>query len=52
MSVGVCILATTDPFQPQVGTEGARRTPHPHVAPSGSDLTMWDQTDSLVAGWY
>ena len=34
-------MATTDWFQPQVVTCGARRTPLPHVAPTGSDSSIF-----------
>src|ERR1700690_40894 len=52
INVGVCILATTELFQPHVGTDGARRTPVPHVAPTGWDSTSFDQTASLATGSY
>src|SRR5579863_7918242 len=52
INVGACIFPTTEPFQPQVGTDGARRTPVPQVAPTGSASTILDQTASLTAGSY
>src|ERR1700680_822728 len=52
INVGACILATTELFQPHVGTEGARRTPALQLAPTGSDSTILDQTASLAAESY
>src|SRR5687767_5737581 len=50
ISVGVCILATTDWFQPHVVVCGARRTPRPHAAPTGSESSISDQTTFATAG--
>src|ERR1700730_14352504 len=52
ISIGSCVLATISAFQPQVVTKGARRTPGPHVAPTGSDFIISDHTLSLAAGSY
>src|SRR5271157_1451512 len=35
--VGICVFETTAVVQPQEVTCGARRTPLPHVAPTGSE---------------
>ncbi len=45
-------FAATAEVQPQVVTCGARRTPLPQVAPTGSDSIIDDQTASLTAGSY
>src|SRR5688500_20301503 len=50
ISVGVCILATTDWFQPHVVVCGARRTPRPHATPTGSESSISDQTTGGTAG--
>src|SRR5687768_1725221 len=52
INVGVCVLVTTAAFQPQVVVCGARRTPGPHVAPTGSDASIVDQTLSLTSFSY
>src|SRR5262249_29439401 len=52
MSVGVCIFPTVAAFQPHGAVCGARRTPGPHVAQTGSDASISDQTASLTAGSY
>src|SRR6202030_1276593 len=43
--VGICILATTAVVHPQLVTCGARRTPVPQVAPTGSEAIISDQTE-------
>src|SRR6266849_4818668 len=52
ISVGIFVLPATAEFQPQFVTCGARRTPLPHVAPTGSDSIIADHTESLAAGSY
>jgi len=47
INVGTSIFAATAEFHPHVVVEGARRTPDPHVAPTGSDSNIFDQTVSL-----
>src|SRR5262249_52451609 len=49
---GVCILETTAWLKPHVGTEGARRTPGPHFAPTGSEASISDHTAALAPGSY
>ena len=41
-------------FHPHVVVDGARRTPLPHVAPTGSDASMSAQTTSRTFGsnWF
>src|SRR4029453_11531219 len=50
ISVGVIVLATVAWFQPHVVVCGARRTPGPHVAPTGSDSSISPQTTSGTEG--
>src|SRR4051812_35008384 len=45
MSVGIVVLLTTSLVQPQLVVTGARRTPGPQVAPTGSDASMFLHTD-------
>src|SRR5579863_1723207 len=52
MRVGICILATTAVVHPQVVTCGARRTPVPQVAPTGSECIISDQTESRAPASY
>jgi len=52
ISVGICVFPTIAVVQPQFVTWGARRTPLPHVAPTGSDSSICDQTDSRASGSY
>ena len=41
-------------FQPQLVVDGARRTPVPHLAPTGSDASISFHTVSRTAGstWF
>src|SRR4051812_15993724 len=48
ISVGVWLLPTIDAFHPQLWVSGARRTPVPHVAPTGSDASICAQMTSLA----
>ena len=48
-SIGVLCRETSDRFQPHVVTLGARRTPVPHVAPTGSDSSIAVQTDLKIS---
>src|ERR1700729_2797179 len=50
ISVGVSVLATAAEVQPQDVTCGARRTPVPQVAPTGSETSICSHTESLAAG--
>src|SRR5205085_12132594 len=52
ISVGVSVFATAAWFHPHVVVCGARRTPVPHVAPTGSDANICDQILCAVAGSY
>src|SRR5207302_2173911 len=52
INVGISIFATTAEFHPQTVTLGARLTPAPQVAPTGSDLVISDQTLSAAAESY
>jgi len=52
MRIGVCIFATVVWPKPQTVVFGARRTPCPQVAPTGSDASIALQTASLAAGSY
>src|SRR5258708_38936862 len=52
ISVGTCVLATTAVVHPQVVTCGARRTPLPQVAPTVSERSISDQTESRVVASY
>src|SRR6185436_15289037 len=49
ISVGVWVLVTTAAFHPHVVVCGARRTPGPHVEPTGSDASIADHTLSAAA---
>ena len=48
--LGVRVPPIIDAFQPQVVVTGARRTPVPQVAPTGSESISSDQTTSGTAG--
>jgi hypothetical protein len=52
MSTGTLIFSTVDLPKPQTVVFGARRTPCPHVAPTGSDASIAPQTASLAACSY
>src|SRR5688572_6070255 len=52
MRVGTCSFATTSEFHPHTVVPGARRTPWPQVAPTGSDSSIFDHIVSLTAGSY
>src|SRR5438445_12794722 len=52
INVGILVCAATGEVQPQVVTCGARRTPLPQVAPTGSDSIIADQMALLAAGSY
>ena len=49
INVGVWVFPTIAAFHPHVVVCGARRTPVPHVAPTGSDASICAHTVSLVA---
>src|SRR6516165_7551329 len=49
---GIIILAADAVAHPQVVVPGARRTPVPQVAPTGSDASIADQTASWTARSY
>src|SRR4030095_15732223 len=50
ISVGALRLPIIDWLNPQVVVEGARRTPVPHFAPTGSDSSNSFHTASRTAG--
>ncbi len=50
ISAGIFVAAAIAVFQPHVVVDGARRTPVPHVAPTGSDAIRSDQTASRTDG--
>src|SRR5688572_31274145 len=50
ISVGVVAFATAAAFHPHVVVLGARRTPGPQVAPTGSDFIISDQRTSRMPG--
>src|SRR5580700_3833186 len=52
IKVGICILPTAAVVHPQLVTNGARRTPGPQVAPTGSEAIISDHTLSRAAGSY
>ncbi len=53
-SVGIFVRPIIEAFHPHVVVDGARRTPLPHFAPTGSDAIMSFQTTSRTAGsnWF
>src|SRR5215471_8059775 len=52
ISTGTLIFSTVVLPKPQTVVFGARRTPCPHVAPTGSDASIAPQTASLAAESY
>src|SRR5580698_6635570 len=52
ISTGICVFETAAVVHPQEVTCGARRTPLPQVAPTGSEASISDQTESLVGASY
>src|SRR5688572_5799021 len=48
--VGVFMADSIVAFHPHVVVDGARRTPLPHLAPTGSDLIISAHTTSRTAG--
>ena len=50
--VGILVPPIAAAFQPKVVVEGARRTPVPHEAPTGSEASISAHTASRTAGWY
>src|SRR6478752_1581085 len=52
MSTGTLIFSTVDLPKPQTVVLGARRTPCPQVAPTGSEASIAPQTASLAACSY
>src|SRR5262252_6224430 len=51
-NVGMSVFPANAGVQPHTVVCGARRTPGPHVAPTGSDASISDHTASLTAGSY
>ena len=50
--VGIFVPPIIAAFQPQVVVDGARRTPVPQVAPTGSEASISLHTASRTAGSY
>jgi hypothetical protein len=49
---GTRTFATAALLKPQVGTDGARRTPGPHFAPTGSDSSISSKMSRAAAASY
>src|SRR5580658_11230577 len=52
IKAGIWVLETTAVVHPQVVVCGARRTPVPQVAPTRSEASISDQTESRVPASY